>query len=466
LSKKKRSRDADPGSASALIDPSSAPHPADFKPVPFPAIPVQGNAIEVWDQFFATHKPQPIEFHKPFKSIFELKDHDGAVAFLEAAIRHGQGRTWMYEVLPLEMQLAERSTDDIERAMLSRSDFRTVDQSSMMLSAAYLVRFQQLPRALHLYRQASSLNPARPEPYALGLRLAKELDDADAVQWAGLGILSHVWTTDHQSLHRQAENALLDLEQELSRAGKTAEAKAVSENLAAAKTRDLEIILRWQGEADLDLIIEEPNGTLCSLQHPQSPAGGILLHDGMGPRQRETYEQIVYPQALTGTYRIKIQHVWGRVVAKRALLTVTRYKGTDAESSKTQVIALNDEETVVRVQLKQGRRTQPAAVSAVPNMTQPPVPVRNRSRIVQTSAQGRQARDDFLKTRRLAQPGRRRAGASYQPVISIIPEGSSLSASAVISADRRYVRMRLTPTFSQITDVFTFSFLNNGGGNR
>lgn len=413
------------------------------------------------------HQPQPIEFHKPFRSIFELKDHAGAVAFLEAAIRHGQGRTWMYEVLPLEMQLAGRSTDDIERAMLSRSDFRTVDQSSMMLSAAYLVRFQQLPRALHLYRQASSLNPARPEPYALGLRLAQKLDDADAVQWAALGILSHVWTKNHQLLHRSAENALLDLEQDLRRTGKTAEAKDVSAKLAAAKKHDLVVNLRWQGEADLDVVIEEPNGTLCSLQHPQSPAGGVFVHDGMGPQQKETYEQIVYPQALTGTYRIKIQHVWGRVVAKRALLTITQHQGTDEESTKVQVIALSEEETVVRVQLQKGRRTQPAAVSSLPNNAAPALPMsrRNRSRIVQTSAQSRQARDDFLNTRRLAQPGPRRAGIGYQPVVSIIPEGSSLSAHAVISADRRYVRLRLTPTFSQITDVFTFSFLNNGGGN-
>ncbi len=185
----------------------------------------------------------------------------------------------------------------------------------------------------------------------------------------------------------------------------------------------------------------------------------------MGPQQKETYELIVYPQALSGTYRIKIQHVWGEVVAKRALLTVTEHQGTDKKKSKSQVVTLTGDETVVRVQLEQGRRTEPAAVSSLPVIPVPATVDGNPSRIVRTSAESRQTRDEFLNARRLTQSGRRRAGVAYQPIISVIPEGSSLTAQAVVSGDRRYVRLRLTPTFSQISDVFTFSFLNGGNGN-
>ena len=51
----------------------------------------------------------------------------------------------------------------------------------------------------------------------------------------------------------------------------------------------------------------------------------------------------------------------------------------------------------------------------------------------------------------------------FRPVISIISEGATMSAMAVVSGDRRYVRLSIVPAFNTITDVFTFSFMNNGG---
>ncbi|MEZ6044642.1 MAG: hypothetical protein R3C11_03475 [Planctomycetaceae bacterium] len=47
----------------------------------------------------------------------------------------------------------------------------------------------------------------------------------------------------------------------------------------------------------------------------------------------------------------------------------------------------------------------------------------------------------------------------YQPVITTLSEGVSLSVLPVVSADRRYVRISTTPVFTNITDVFTFGFV-------
>jgi hypothetical protein len=55
-------------------------------------------------------------------------------------------------------------------------------------------------------------------------------------------------------------------------------------------------------------------------------------------------------------------------------------------------------------------------------------------------------------------------------VITTLPEGTNFQASAVISADRRYVRVTSTPFFSLIGDVSTFNFATGnstgGGGNQ
>jgi general secretion pathway protein D len=48
--------------------------------------------------------------------------------------------------------------------------------------------------------------------------------------------------------------------------------------------------------------------------------------------------------------------------------------------------------------------------------------------------------------------------AAQQPVIVVLNEGTSLSVQAVVSSDRRFVRLTLVPFFSQIGDVQEFTF--------
>ena len=48
--------------------------------------------------------------------------------------------------------------------------------------------------------------------------------------------------------------------------------------------------------------------------------------------------------------------------------------------------------------------------------------------------------------------------AAHQPVITVLTEGTSLSVQAVVSQDRRFIRLTLVPFFSQIGDVDTFTF--------
>jgi len=48
-------------------------------------------------------------------------------------------------------------------------------------------------------------------------------------------------------------------------------------------------------------------------------------------------------------------------------------------------------------------------------------------------------------------------GIGYMPIVTTLPQGATLNASAVVSPDRRYVRMNLQPFFSSIPRVDTFN---------
>ena len=117
---------------------------------------------------------------------------DDVIAIIDAALRHRQGQQWMYEALALALDAAGRPKADIERAVMSAVDF--VDNTSdLMYIGAYLSQLGLDRRALQVYRQAAALEPIRPEPYMLGLRAARAIDDLEGLKWASLGILGQAW---------------------------------------------------------------------------------------------------------------------------------------------------------------------------------------------------------------------------------------------------------------------------------
>jgi hypothetical protein len=62
-------------------------------------------------------------------------------------------------------------------------------------------------------------------------------------------------------------------------------------------------------------------------------------------------------------------------------------------------------------------------------------------------------------------PNAFRGAVGYQPVIVTLPEGTNMSATGVVSADRRYVRITCVPVFSAISQVHTFSIANGNTQN-
>jgi hypothetical protein len=71
-----------------------------------------------------------------------------------------------------------------------------------------------------------------------------------------------------------------------------------------------------------------------------------------------------------------------------------------------------------------------------------------------------QAYRDYLVQQYHARLAAARGGrpVGYAPVIAVLPEGASLGASAVVSPDRRYVRISATPFFSGISALRTFNY--------
>ena len=430
---------------------------------PIPAAMAEGSP-DAWEEYFEKNRPDAGAVCEMVLKLQTAKKHTHIVALLEAALLNGQLQPWMYEALAVSMEVVGRPQEEIERVLLSSVDFSTMDIPSMLYAATYLKEYGRHARALQLLQQASKLDRTRPEPYGLSLPLATKLKDSAAIQWAATGILSHVWVKNYELIHKEAVNAILNQEQILRQAGKKDEADQILAAMAAARQRDIVLELSWTGNADLDMAVEEPAGAVCAFDRQRTVGGGVFVRDGYGPDPKNTSELCLWPEGLTGDYRVKVHHQWGTVVGKRATLKIIRHQGTPQETTESVFVDIGEQDKVVRVALKDGRLKAPLNT---PVLTEPltTTPRKRNWREIANSKEGRQERIEMLR-RQLAQLGRGTPPVGYQPVVTLIREGVQQSAMAVVSPDRRYVRLSLNPVFSALTDVQTFSFLSSGGTGR
>ena len=285
----------------------------------------------VWDRYFSKNDPQPKAVRDAVRRLMNEQKFDHVIALIGAALRHRQGQPWMYEALALALDAAGRPKAEIERAIMSAVDF--VDNpTDLMYIGAYLSQMGLDERALQVYRQAASLAPLRPEPYMLGLRAARATNNLEGLKWASLGILSQAWPKEQADVWQAGMGVAKEVLDKLRSEKRTKEADAFEAALNEAVRRDCVAIVSWTGEGEVDLLVEEPSGTVCSLRNPRTPAGGILLGDDIRQTGRDNFgghsQVYVCPKGFDGTYRMLVRRVWGNVTAGKVNVEVVTHCNT------------------------------------------------------------------------------------------------------------------------------------------
>jgi hypothetical protein len=446
-----------PATEQKSTSPSKAIAPATTSNSPVNA-PVTKTKSQNWREYFRKQKPQDKDVQEMALTFNQANQHAELIRYLQAALIEGYSQPWVYGVLAISMKIEKFPQAEIERVLQSLSDIQANDVEEMMLTAATLVRFDADAQAFNMYQEASKRAMNRPEPYILGLKCAQKIKNDQGIVWAACGILSYDWLNGFEQRHKDAENALLDLETALSKSDNQAQLKTLRDARQQAIEQDLSIRVDWSGAGELDLIVKEPDGSMCQFDQTLTSGGGIFLHDGSGPSQKNCYEEYLCPQGYSGTYQLTIKHVWGDIVGKRCTLTLIQHHHGQAEVINRSVIVLEGPEVQQNIELKEGRRSQATqAGSRKVSMFDPqhPHPPKNpnevRQRILQANGNANLPASGVS------------FAVGYTPIISVIPEGASLNAAAVVSPDRRYVRINAVPQFSTITDVFTFGFVSGGG---
>jgi hypothetical protein len=468
--------------AAPVVTPQAVPAPQARAAGPAPApkaieiSPPAGEGLQAaWDAHFASHEESPAAVRESVRRYMKAGQPDQVIAIINAALRHKQPQPWMYEALGLAMQASAAAPEEIERALMSAVDFnaRSLD---LMAVAEYLAR--SMPgnrpielRALKLYRQVAALEPSRPEPLVAGMALAQRLNDLDGIQWSTVGVLSQAWPKNQQEIAQLASRVAIAAYEQLIAEGKKDEALKFKKALDEARVRDAVIVVSWTGEADIDLLVEEPSGAICSFRNPRTSGGGVMLGDETtavddSQSTGATTETYVLPQGFNGTYKMLLRRVWGKPSVDRVTVDYYVHRGSKNEKHLRKQISLDKGEASVAFELQNGRRNEALAEEQLANAVNGQLAVGKAILAQQLNQQLASATDTDTLGGFLGGNNRfgLRGAVGYQPVIITLPEGANFSATAVVSADRRYVRCTTVPFFSTIPKVNTFNYSAGSSG--
>ena len=168
-----------------------------------------------------------------------------------------------------------------------------------------------------------------------------------------------------------------------------------------------------------------------------------------------------------------IRRVWGNISTGHVTVDVVTDLGRPEQNHIQRQIPLMEKDAVVRLEVKKGRRQQPIAEAKLADLRDKQAEL-SRSVLAQQytpvpvdpAALASYYRDVRRMAGRAGAVNRgflRNPAVGFQPQISVLPEGASLTALAITSADRRYVRISPSPVFSQIGQIDTFNFVDGSG---
>jgi tetratricopeptide (TPR) repeat protein len=355
----------------------------------------------------------------------------------------------------------------VERAQVSGIDLDPMNAEEYLQASQAMASLRRFDRALAFCQQAAALQPNLPDPYADALVYAEKVQDSDAMAWAAGNLLERDWPLDNDFLHLRARTKLGTLGRTLQDRQRRDEAERMDAAVTRARQRDLVIRLSWQGDADLDLKVQEPVGTLCSPLHRQTPGGGTLLEQKVV--NEVAREEYVAAEAFAGEYVLTVERVWGRPLGAKATVEVIQHQGTPQQTIERHTIAF-DRSHQLKIAVADGRRTTMAVVPpTLPNRRTEDQP-NERARAVsklRALASGSYNEMDVGMRGGMASVGGQAAQqrtpanpqtanaveeVAYQTkVAGFVSNSMDLTAQARVSADRRYVRLSMAPVFQTMS---------------
>ncbi len=260
--------------------------------------------------------------------------HAALIGYLE---NHSKlAEPWMYEALASAIELNQGSAGDVKKALYFAADLaqRTHNPNHLVSAADQLLLRGYLERVGPLLDEAMPLVPHCCDPMSMSIILAQKTKrpQEDGRRCRRIALARMAWPG--RVFPRRVWQPGRDPGQDRSRrpAGHR-RPNELRTKLTASLARDLFVRLRWDGDADFDLLVDEPLGATASYQNPRTVFGGAMLKNGYGSHPEEVY---VCPRGFNGDYTVRVSTIYtnpDKPVTRLTLETIT-HEGTLGKRSR------------------------------------------------------------------------------------------------------------------------------------
>ncbi|MDR3109259.1 MAG: hypothetical protein LBU65_06170 [Planctomycetaceae bacterium] len=467
------------------------------------------DATEFWKSYFAGTPNDAAVKEAVYEMLIQTKNNPNApkdkevVALIYEAINSGHLQSWMYEALAISLYRSDAPKKEIERAAMSAAAFAS-EPMDLLTLAVFLQGIDLYERAFDVYREVIAQMPLMKPAYKQALKLANLMNtkqpgekSEEALRWITLAIASQEWSgIDGEKMVTESQDIAAALEKQMRDDGRTDVADSFAADMKLAKSRDVIVEIEWTGDAGLDVSVREPLDTVCWYFNPRTTSGGVL-HDltniqssSSGDRSGKNKITYVCPIGFKGKYEIVVQREWGTVTGSGFKTTITSNYGLPDEKRNEHFFTMGKTATVINLESTRGRRTESLESAKVASAIATQDKLQDRIAINSLLKQMEDRRTTIAAQSDATSSGYTPGGTNvtyptsqtpaarasypyypvynsvigYQPQIEMVESGVELSATAVATADRRYVRIMPQPYISAIVGVATFNSVDGEVG--
>jgi hypothetical protein len=320
----------------------------------------KGDPYAYWSEYYRKHDETADQLHETVRLLNRNNKPRDVHAAILGYLKHRSKNVepWMYEALALAIEMNGGKPEDVKTSLNFAADLaqRTHNPNHLISAADKLMLKGYYDRVGALIDEAAGKIPHRAEPLLMSINLAQSTKDPKRMADAIGKLLAVGWPGQDEYFRRESRKQAETLAKTLTEDGRSDEAKTLLAGLPDAEARDVYIRLSWDGNADYDLVVQEPLGATVTYLMPRSVFGGSLVQNGYGNRPDEIY---VCPRGFDGDYTVRITMIYNdpKKPATRLNLETITHEGTPEEHRETLSLRPDDPQAKpMVVHLKGGRR--------------------------------------------------------------------------------------------------------------
>lgn len=316
------------------------------------------DPYKFWSDYYRKRDEDPARLRETVR----LLNRSGKFREVHAALigylanRPKDREPWMYLALALAVEELKGKPEDVKLALGYAADaaLRTHNPNDLVQVADTMLIKGYYDRVGALLDEAAVKVPHRFEPLVMSINLAQKIKDPKRMGDSIDRLLALGWPGSDEYFRRESRNQAERLAAVLREENRAQEAEALLARLPDAEARDVFIRLRWDGDADFDLIVQEPLGAKAQFATPRTVFGGSIIKNGYGKNPEEIY---VCPRGFDGDYTVKIDTIYKSSNDPPTALTLETitHEGTAQERKEVHKLSPTDPQPVT-VKLTQGRR--------------------------------------------------------------------------------------------------------------